>query len=78
MALQYMPDGTPVAFHDLSEGSYPITIEYIAVATGKVLQVQEIPSGPALLKMPTLSGLFGPIRVRMSFGDGIVIEQEPE
>jgi hypothetical protein len=68
-------DELPVAFRDLPARAYPFVVEYFTT-TGAVVHTERV-EGPGVMKVPGLSGLFGPIGVRVTYASGEVVETPP-
>ena len=58
---------------DLPRHMYPIQVEFIAEDFNTVVHTATIP-GPGVLRVPPLSQQYGPIRVRVTYGNGAVEE----
>ena len=62
----------PMAFADILPEHYPVTMEFLA--GDRVVHTVTMPE-PGIATIPPLVGKYGPIGVRLTFGDGTVIEQ---
>lgn len=66
----------PVRFIDLPPERFPFRIECVAVETGAVVREITVP-GPGAVLIPALAAECGPVRVRVTWGDGTVTETAP-
>lgn len=57
---------------DLPEKYYPIHAEAISEHSGEVVW-EETVSEPGVLTVPDLGGEFGPVAVRVEYGEGTII-----
>jgi hypothetical protein len=68
----------PAAFHSLRRGQFPLVIEILDAATRTLRWSVRVP-GPGAIAIPAASEVNGgaPVAVRVTFGDGSVITEEP-
>ena len=64
---------TPAEFISLPADAYPFTIEFLAVTTGEVVYTITV-AGPGAVLVPALRASYGPVRARMTYADGTVVE----
>lgn len=63
------PDGRPVAFHDLNERAFPITVTAKRVSDDVTVWETQI-TGPGALEVPPLVDKHGPVYVNLILADG--------
>jgi hypothetical protein len=65
----------PAEAVDLPAWSYPFRIEFLNAARDVVESIEV--TGPGVLNVPALAEVHGPVSVRVTYGDGSVVECEP-
>lgn len=64
-------------FRDLPRKKFPVHLEFISMATGQTVWDTTITETGGAVQIPPLADEHGPVRSRVTFGDGEVQESEP-
>jgi hypothetical protein len=65
----------PMAFQSLPADAFPFAVEFISHGTGEVVYIIEVPE-PGVIRVPPLHDEHGPIWVRVSYANGLIVEIE--